>query len=262
MRCWFLVVFFLFLMNLGHSQDTVYVKKAPVLIKKEVYYANSKSEVKENVLTIEYAIDQYVKYSNESTYFKTSTKALGVRYGKKVKRLTFGGGIGYSSAKINVSTVYENSDSTSYNRIDTLDSYFQVVNNDTSEVFVTDTTEIWEVYNITREENRLIGGKYIRVPVFVSYSIHKKKWGVTLRSELLINSLVGGSDFEVRGETYTMNRFLFQYQQALEIGYAIIDDLSLWCAIKGNRQLNSSIKSSRLDTGLSYALGAGLNYSF
>lgn len=187
MRCWFLVVFFLFLMNLGHSQDTVYVKKAPVVIKKEVFYANSKSEVNKNVLTIEYVIDQGVKHSIKSTYSKTSTKALGVRYGKKVKRLTFGGGVGYSSAKINVSTVYENSDSTSYNRIDTLDSYFQVVNNDTSEVFVTDTTEIWEVYKMAREENRLIGKKYLRIPVFVSYTVQKKKWGLTLRSELIIN---------------------------------------------------------------------------
>lgn len=181
----YVFLFFIFFTSMG-QKDTVYVKKDPVVIQKEVYYAAPKDadSFKHSLRflvanfagsSVDIESSNYNKIQSEG--IKKNRQEFSLLYEHKIGKIELGTGFGFSQFGNQVTQqgypVFDR-DSTQKWKSDTLDEYFV----DDIPQYVIDSTQFWEYQDTSATEvsKSTIRSAYLSIPLCIGTSFYKGKF--------------------------------------------------------------------------------------
>lgn len=258
----------------ANGQDTLLIRKAPIVIKRKVFYTNQKEAYKNyfalEVFSHHRSKELAVNTDNWSIDFSSTGLSYGMRYGYTFGKVSVGSGVGSFQLNydLNGSKSSLSHDSTKTWQMDTLDYYFKVRGNDTIQVFVTDSSEVWNV-SIRTVENDLKNKaslNYITVPLFFAYTVTMDRWQLTFRTTLLTRFLIGEKRrvFELtNGESIELdfNKRPFQFSEVVEVGFKVTNNITVWTAYTAEFQ-RPIIQNTPKTLYFSGAFGTGVIFFF
>lgn len=277
-----LLLFFMVISLFGLAQrDTVIVKKDPLVIKKEVYYANffnprdAKNYLKLDFYVTPKISDQtsHLRYNKLAMDLEKVKKQWSVSYTRRLKGLDLGLGIGFNTSHYHVTQSPFSKIVTDSNQVwqkDTLDSYFVTSSGMTNEVFVVDSSLIWDKTNPAKDTTISFSSKvsYLRLPFHFGYSFNHKRVSIGLGLNIIPNiSFSQGKTVNFLNEEHEEEPFeLFngsfvELSPEVNVGYNFDRGIGAFLSYRVNANLNNYADLNELNT-FSHSFGAGIKYFF
>lgn len=141
---------------------------------------------------------------------------------------------------------------------------------DTVMVLVEDTLTTYETFDLV-SNNQRIWFEYLEIPLFVGYTLEKRRWNFGIRTGISLGILTGHGGLRVnqalnglvaQENSAALRKVLINYQLRLSVGYRILSGTTLYIEPAYRNTAQSVFKSTVNQRYKSYGLNFGVLHHF